>query len=632
MIPEGLYDHKLVDTYTQELCRNLRTAQNDRKPLEDRWLRYLQAYKAFPKEDIKQFPWPGASNLVIPEIGTQTDKIYSRIMAMLFTPDSVWSTTAIRPDMVDFAPKLQEFLTWAQTHELNVYNEVADWVLELCKIGTSILKVRYNRQWQKLIDYREAQTMDNNDIRAQSGTRWMMTNNSPVLEHIPIWDIYLPSNAIDIQSASWLAHRFRLSYSEYYKRVTQGIYRQLPYLTPGMFIQQQNDITRAREDLDRFKTSRSDDYEFIEFWCSMDVDGDGAEEAIVLTVDLQTQEYTRIDFNSFPFQERPFEAARFMRQEKRFYGIGIAEMLLPFQEEISTMHNQRIDNGSIVNMPLFKTLATSKIRTNEPLFPGRVLRLNTMDEFAAVQQATPMESTVDDEKMSQNYAVERTGGNDYVFGGDQPSIGYSAAAVAAQQLREGAKRFDQTLREIRKALSKQGLRIVELYQQFNQGGKAFVVQGPEDGSITTAILQFPLQFARFGISIDVTATSASYNKEMELRANMLILGDVMKYYNQLMQYVQIALNPQVPPQFKQLAKDAAIGMAVVVKRIVELHGLQDIKRVITDPEVYFNAGPPVIAPGAPPMGAGSIPNAGNAMVPQLSAGNGQADSTDMPIG
>lgn len=609
MIPANLVNGAAVDALMSYLTQELYRAQANRAPLERVWSKHHEAYRAKPENEVNNFPFARAANLVIPVVATDLDTIYARLMSMYFGSEGLWSVKPLRPDMVDYAPRLEEFLKWAQEHELHMYEPIADWLLETAKLGTGVLKTRYHREQKKVYEFREVQTPQG--VQTLERQARVMIHDHPKVEHVSLWNFYVSAGHMDIQVAPWVGERIMLTWPQILNRVRGGVYQGMEHLGKWWAINQGNNVEKNLDRLDNYVPSLGDKFEVHEFWLDYDIDADGEPEAIVCTVHIPTRTLMRLDFNPFFNQEKPYDVSRFLRNEKRFYGIGIAEMLAPFQDEISTMHNQRLDNATIANMSMFKALKTGNIKQDEPLFPGRILLVDSMDEIQPLNMGQKYDSTIQNENVSRQYAQGRSGVNDWTGGGDSPSVNYATATTAVQQLREGAKRIDQTLRENRRCLGYGvGTKVVELYQQYNQGGKPFLAMGEKDGQFVAQVLQFPLEIIRAGVLIDVTAASEANNKEVESRTNMMLMQQITQYYMQLLQSIQIAINPQAPPELRAVATEAAKGGSILMRRVLDAAGVQDIDSIVPDVREILNAGQQQLNPlinalsGGSPMGQG----------------------------
>lgn len=584
MIPASQLDPRMANALVQYLRTEITQALSDRAPLELRWNRYLAAYRALPLEEEKRFPFDGAANLTIPVIATDVDTVFSRLMGILFASDNLWSCKPLNDQMVQFAPRLQEFLEWAQNAELNAYPAIADWLIEKCKLGTGILKTRYTRESKRVYQFRET------DQGVVEQITNLLIKDHPVIQHVSLFDFLLPASASDIQQAPWVAERLMLTWGQLQNRVTAGLYQNVKNLGAWMAHDKASKQTQLMEAMDQFRPGLGDKFEVWECWLDYDVGGNGEPMSVVCTIHLPSLSVLRIDYNPFFNQEKPYADSRYLRQEKRFYGIGLCEMLEQFQAEITTMHNQRLDNATLANSSMFKARKGIGIKQGEPVFPGRWFLLDNLEDVQPMSMGQRYDSTVPYEQLTVGYASRRTGVTDYVSGADNPSIGYGTATTAVQQLREGTKRFDQVLRECRRCLGIVGTQVVELYQQFNQHGKEYVAMGQKDGAEVHKILQFPMELIRTSIGIELTATSASLNKEVEIRTNQIIMQMVLQFYQQIMQGVSYMVNPQMPPEIRQLAAEMVQGGTILMRRILDNYGVQDADSLIPTLGGLINSG------------------------------------------
>jgi hypothetical protein len=596
VIPQDRYSPRAAAQLLDYLIEELRTTISNRRVMEEEWRFFQRQYMGEPEYKDKTFPFPNASNIVVQLAGDDVDTIHARLMAMLYGPESLWSVQALRPDMEDFAPRLQEFLKWAQNNELDTYIPVNDWLLEICKLGTGILKTRYVREQRKIYEFREmgpGQVFEQ-QVRA-------MLKDSPKLEHVSLFDFYLPSEYQEIEGSPWCGERITPTWAQLVNRQNAGIYMGVDKLRNyrGHFLGSEQ--TMFMEQLQGFTTSRGSRFEIFEMWPSWDIDEDGEQEALVCTIHPASRSYLRIDFNPFFNQLPPYDAAVYQRVEKRFYGIGPVHMVSDYQQEVTTLHNQRIDSGSVKNANVIVALKTSNITQDEPIFPGRILLVDNVEEVKVMSLGTTTDySSVADEQLTLTHAARRVGVTDWISGADSAGVNYASATVGVQQLREGSKRFDQVLRNVRYALRGAGTKVAELYQQFSQGQKIFHVMGDKEGGMVQQLLSFPTELIRLGVMIDVTATTASYNKEVEARTQSLIMQQLVQFYMQLMQAIQVAVNPAVPPPLRMVAYQGAVAGTIMMRKMIDTHGIQDADRLVPNIQEIFGAQQPIAQPAFGP--------------------------------
>lgn len=581
MIPADKYDQRIAQDLLRYLIEELRRTQRDRQPLEEQWLDWESVYRARPAQSKQTFPFDGASNLVVAVAATDVDTLYSRMMGMLFDQPGLWTAEAQRPEMVDFAQGVSEFLKWAQHNEIRPYRECGNWLLDVHKLGTGILKQRYVREMKKVYEWRELGPQQTWQQQAV-----IMLQDHPGLYHVRLHDFFIPAGFPLIQQAPWTAERVRLTYPQFMNRVKSGLYFGADQVGAWYFSPQANRVQQVLDDISGYKASQNTQLEFYEFWLDFDIDGDGWDEAVVCTIHLDSETYVRLDLNPFFNQEKPYSAANFMRDVNSFYGIGLCEMLDHYQEEITTMHNQRIDNGTVTNSAMYAVRRdNTSIREKEPVYPSKIWRVNDPSKDIVrlpLGDGGTIAASIENEQATRAEARNRTGVNDYVQGNTGPAASYGTAYTTQQMLLNSSKRLGETHREVGNALAESGTRILELYQQFFPGGKPFVALGQQDGMMVNVILQMPLDLIRKGIRVTVNSIDATNSKDAQIRTATLVFQTLQQFYVNYLQMLSYAANPSMPTAIKQVALQAADGSAVLMKRLLKLYDVQDYQAMLPD--------------------------------------------------
>lgn len=577
MIDPRLVDPQRVKDLQWYLLDEIWRAQQDRSRIEKDWIRYETLYRARPAQEVKTFPFDGASNLVIPVVATDVDTLYARLMGILLEPPGLWSVQALKPEFSQLAPAVEEFLEWAQNHEIKPNNAIGSWLLEIHKLGTGILKQRYNREMKKVYEWRE---LDGMTWQQQAV---IMLKDAPSLHHTRLHDFYVPAGFRELASMPWCAERLRLTQSQFYNRVKAGLYSNANGVGSWAASSTVNQQQQALDKLAHFQPSVNVQLELHEFWLDYDIDGDGWEEALVCTMHIPSQQMVRLDFNPFFNQEKPYSVARFMPDVNSFYGIGMGEMLGMFQEEVTAMHNQRIDNGTLYNSSeLVIARSETGLKANEPRFPGKVWRPNDVNAVQVLQKGVSHAApdSMANEAATRSEGQRRVGVNDYVEAQAGPATTYGTAYTTQQMLLASGKRFGETLREVRNALSESGTRILELYQQFNPRGKEYVALGQSDGSKVAMVLRFPMDLIRRSLLIGVSAIDAETSKDARIRTTTLVMQQLTQYYQGYMQSMSFAMNPALPPPMREAAMKMAQGTTILMSKLLNLYGEQNADEML----------------------------------------------------
>lgn len=586
-------DKRTIDNLVQWLTYELDRARSERSPMEQDWIRYQRVYRARPENPNKDFPFKGAANFVVPVAATDVDITVAGVMGTIMSSPNIWTTEALRPDWINLAARTEEYLEYAQETQLKMYKTLVEWITEIVKLGTGILKQRYLREEKRVLEWRETQTgLSGGQPQVLQQMVRKIISNRPEVKRVALANFYVPGTATSIADAGWCAERLELSWTQLEARVRAGIYSADFIAKVGAHWRGQQSRTQyhnyqsAQEQLDNFLPGQRDKFEIFEFWTDYDILRDGEPQSVVCTIHLPTMSYGRADFNPFFHQEKPYSDARFLVQEGRFYGIGLIEMQEAIQDVISTMQCQRVDNATIRNTTLLKARRGSGVRADEPIWPGRIFIVdNPAEDLVPMPMGYPAESTLDDENQLLSYAQRRGGVSDWQAGGaGQPALSYSTATTTVEMLKQGKMKLDQFIREVDRALSETGQRVVELLQQYDQAGVPYLVMGDQDGAVVQQVLQFPLDTIRLGIAVKVTSTNAQANRETKIRTDQIIFGTVTQAYQQMFQAMTIVVNPQVPPALRMLAFQMIQGGTTLVRQILDAYQVQNMDAIFPSVE------------------------------------------------
>lgn len=139
----------------------------------------------------------------------------------------------------------------------------------------------------------------------------------------------------------------------------------------------------------------------------------------------------------------PFVKANFERITGEFYGLSAVDIIKPMQDEVNTMHNQRMDNVSLLVNRMWKRLRGSDVRDDQLISrSGNVIDVDNMEDIMPIDMPDiPQSAFVSEEKL--NMDMQRALGTPAnirgaTAEGDQTATESSITAEGAQT-RFGAK-------------------------------------------------------------------------------------------------------------------------------------------------------------------------------------------------
>jgi hypothetical protein len=591
------------------LKRELEEAMPEHLDREQRLKSWDDAYIGDAKQTKRNFPWPGAANIEIPLIGIHVDSIIARVVNTMFDVNPFYTINPLHKGVEPMAKPLQDYMEWSRKTEFNLYKTVRTNVSELVKFGWSWYKPcweLYRRPYYKVGPNGQSVLVDEVIRR-------------PNVYHILNRDVINQCGVEDYEQAEWICHRVRLTDNEVRLRVRDNIY--------DLDLEK---VLRTKEDAmdhhEAMRNSRTDSWvqnekfnTFYEFWMDWPWKNN-IPVPMVVVYHKESNKICRAVFNPYGF--RPFRKSKFIEREGRAEGIGIARRLYQMQEEISTVHRQQIDNSTLANTRFFVG-RKGAIRAGTQIWPGRVLLTgDPKSDLIPYQMGDIYQSQGVLEMRALSYAERASGVSDYQLGRESSVAGSGATATSTLALiQEGNRRFDLNIRDTREVLGQVGRDIILLNQMYRPSGFAFFVQG-QDGQFTEMALNMPPEFAAARMAVELTASTATINKEVEKQSLLALMGIVDGYYQKVIQAGMIMANPQVPGEIKEFIMKATEGAKYTMEQVVRTFNVKSIDKIVPGLMPNGNdqgpAGPGDSADAGSPFGAQELQGMGG--VPQLPGG------------
>ncbi len=588
----------------------LQQAENDREGLIERLDEEVRLYEAIPEHAVKMSPWEGASNLVVPIIGAMVDTIYPRIYSTVFGVEPTFTLEERLDNWAIHAKDVQELLEIVQEVHLNLREVSKSWFLEAVIHGVGVVKLVWD-------DIRTGMKKYGDDGEVESVDE-EVKKFGPGLYRVPLGDFYLPMWTQSINDSPWCAHRIRTYWGRLQDLESSGVYHHIDQIEH--FIETTStDHERTREKLDDATPSYQEKYELFEWWGDYDYDNDGVEERLLITLHRPSLTIVRGHFNPYWHRRKPFREFEYWPRHDRWGGMGIARKVAPIQDEVSTLHNQGIDNRTAGNTRMWEVLAGSQADKHfHGVAAGLKIKVDQLGkEIAPIEFASKADGFSEAEDMALRYAQQLTGVSDFLSGTDTgKSGGRKTATTTMVELQEARTRFNWTMDSARDAMADIAKMTVSLLQQFGDDMNFESLLGDEAAERVREFLALPEDEVREHGKISVTASSASMNKEAE-KQNVIALHQLNTAHTLSfeMPLVQLILNPQAPQELKTYAMEKLKGSRVLLDRILQTFDARNVEAILGSlaalEAVVGQAGPtqPVAGPGGaagpPPPFAGA---------------------------
>lgn len=222
----------------------------------------------------------------------------------------------------------------------------------------------------------------------------------------------------------------------------------------------------------------------------------------------------------------PFIKANFERITGEFYGLSAVDIIKPMQDEMNTMHNQRMDNVSLLINRMWKKLRGTDIDENDLISrAGGVVEVDNMEDLQPIEMPDiPQSAFISEEKLGME--IQRALGTPANIRGAQSSDDQTAteASITAQaaQTRFGTKIsiFQD------KGIKRMAMMMDLNNQQFICDERAARVD-PEDRNSWQSIKPDDL-IGEFDYRPATSSVEAAANKELRREQLSQIIGFLMQ--------------------------------------------------------------------------------------------------------
>jgi len=608
----------------------LENCRGQRSGLERKWEDHLTMWKAAIPTGEKEFPWPGASNIVFPLIDMHATPVYADLMQTLHAPEDYWTPTARKPEGVDVVTPLREFLSAVERTFLNMRQVNGRAFIDNNILGTAIYKTHFRYDKRLVRDYNEQGVIE----------RKVVKKNQPVIDHIPLQHFYIPPNAWNIDpdapigGARWVAQKFYLTKEQFLERAkSEG--EHLPDYDPKEVervklhdIDQQDPVDAKIRNNDNYVPFQNRRIELYEIWVRFDADGDGSEEDLVVIWHQGTSAILRATYSPYLHGKRPFHKTVYL-PGPGFYGMGLAEQDEWAQLVLSKLLNATVDNVVLANTRMYWAPQGSNIQPGEIVHPGKIFLLPPGESMGEVRLGEVYPSIFNLMNMFMQYGELRSGVNDLRTGNVSGLPSRTPATTILSLLREGNKRFDMIMTGIREVHGDMGLEIFQLiaqdYKENADFWMAFCVEslGEEDAMRILPLFDGPVRRLEAQWGVTVTATSGMVNKEVEKQAFVGLVQLMTQIYGQLIQTAMLLQQLQPESIAYQTAEASYASGVEMMKRLLERFDVQNpsdyapnLAAIVASMQANAEGINPAMA-SAMPMGQ---PQGGPGFAPQIGGG------------
>lgn len=438
------------------------TDTDSKQEWDEKRARWYKLWAGSPP--IKNFPWVGSSNVVVPILAGACNQFHSRAYAAFFSPPYLAKYIPTTPADEAQARRTERFMDYQLRVDVEEFEEVFDKVLlQLPISGTS-----FKKWW------------------------WDKDQERPACMNIGSSSLILPYNAKSLKETPRATHKLWFRGDELQDKSDNGYYdkKQHSKLTErggnqsGDQRAEKSTVERIEEALTGDKQDfRDNDALHLVLECHLTYNlGDGRKPYIA-TVHHQTGTVLRLTSREFKLDGDTttlgyFTDYHFLPNPEGYYSFGFGHFLEHLNVIYNTVTNQIIDGGTLSNMPWgFYSRRAGLKRQNIVLRPGA---MNEVEDPSAVSfpQMQRMDSTLFNVLgvISQN--VEKfTSVSDYLQGRDKSRPGTATGVEAIVQ--QGLMQFSVIVKRNFRQFAKELQLIGQLNSMYLPEEKQYFIMGNE---------------------------------------------------------------------------------------------------------------------------------------------------------
>lgn len=614
-----LEDEQLT-TFKSWLDIWLDTLISEQQPKLEQWAEEERLYRALP-ETVVNGPYENSCGEVVPIVAMSVDPVEARLSTGIFKPDPMMRFKPLRQGVVEVSESVEKFFQYYQKHRLKLREKLTPGLFEYVKHGTMVLKTIYDRETYNVKTYDQNWKVVKKQVTRFSGPRVI---------RVPLQNFLFPARYQHLQECPVVAERVVTTMSELMRQEAskkisgaEKLKGQEQMLSNIVEIEQQVSANH-QETVEQTKIY----LEIFEVWCDYDIDGDGVPESLVITYHKPTQTILQLRYNWYFHQRKPFTVIPYTVTNGSLYGLGMGEMMAPFQRQLTAWHRMATDNAYLANIRMFITQKESGIEDRPKMFGGRVFRVeNPKTDFIPFAAADIYPSTLMMQQNLYGMGEKRSGISDYMMGRESPIVGSKATATGTMALiQEGTRRVEEVLENLRTGLSEITQNCISIWHQYGLDGLADAVF--EDDKVAkdmhtflSSIKQDTLDGA---FAIDLSATDASNNKSVQQQMQLAIIQVMMGYLEKLVNLAQLAYQAkQQAPEFADMLVEVMGAARNMFKDLLQKYDVPNAESYIPDLESFFNDQGTAGA-GAGQLGGGVEGSAGQPSVPVLPVQGGGA--------
>jgi hypothetical protein len=633
-------DDEYLDRCRAWLDEQIQILKRSHQMKEDEWDLYEIAYRAKP-DSVRNYrpPFEEASEEVIPAIAMSVEPVVARLRTSIFKQKPVFTVTPLVKSRTGDAPAIQDWLDFKQRHHWKLGHISKPRFVDFAKLGTCIFKTFYDYEEAPITRYRYDKDSSTFTVEKTKEVRYRGSR----VKGIPLQNVMIPAGFEDIEDCPIICEKVTATVGQLRLWEASGKIANVNKIL-SFPAQHRSDVTEtqideANQDSSLHGRNGMELYDLWECWFEYDVDGDGYDEHLCALWHEDTRQFLMLRYNWYWHQRKPYDLAPYLVSTGTVYGIGLAEMTLPFQLSLTRWQRMASDNAWLANTRMFIAKRNAPGIEKVPrIYSGRVFFVDDPSkDFKPFQSGEIYPSTLTERQNIFGMAEKRSGVSDYLTGRESPVLGSRATATSTIALiQEGTKRVEDTLENLREMYSSIIEKAIYIEMQYGTEGLEDIVFANDETA--ARIKEFFATTSEVNLNgmlqISLSATDAAENKQAKQQMQLAIINLLMVYYEKSLQAATsvLQIGPQLPG-YAQMVSEILTDARKMYNDLLQNYDVPDPDSYLPDLAKYIQmgqgpAGVPSPLGGGPagpaggPGGPGSQPGLDALLAASAGGGNG----------
>ena len=514
---------------------------------------WWKQYEAIPRLSQKNFPFRGASNIVIPVTKIHVEAMLARTMDKVFAEGHrVWDMRTENEGHEDLGHNLVRYMNWqADDNDFDFRTAMEDWLREFFVLGSAV----FAGNWREV---------RGNVFMGKAGGKFktapILYQRGPVVEHLPRhlaqWD-----HSTTIQDAPFFSRQYDLGWAclmqrasadkeSWYGDSIRAIEGSKGADGPAEDVRselarmdsQQTDTTRQLANgkgydirevqihwpLHQLKHLNPSDL-YKTNGKAMDMSAESIDLPLVATIHRKTRRILRLVASPYHTPGFPFFEGYYSKRPGRGHSVGAAKELEQLQAGITTVANQAMDAQTRANAIFAKT--KDQRHLEQPIDPQAPI-YDPSNSYEPLKIPGADFTNFNMLQFFQGVSERLTGQGDAQFGRETNMGGHPSPATSTMAMLQNA---DVLLAprhgQVAKVLSRVGMFLATVNQQFetDEDGKLNRVLGEIDGEMVGNFL-FPTEPIPGNYLFSVKGLSRSLNSQTRFERSMQLMQVNDRYW------------------------------------------------------------------------------------------------------